>query len=87
MTDLSSLIDRVEAGESSNELDVLIEVALFEPEGPYASARPNSAGTKVIYTGLDGKEITHRALDWTMTPELTLRDLRALKARIQSHEG
>lgn len=58
------LIDRLLKGERSNELDVLIEVATFEPDEVYSAARPNAAGTKVIYTRRDGKDETCWARDW-----------------------
>ena len=45
MTDLNKLAERVEAGESSNALDVLIEVALFEPCKAWSACRANNAGT------------------------------------------
>lgn len=51
------LIARLEgAGSGGNELDVLIEVALFEPDEEYLSCRANIAGTKVIYSLRDGRE-------------------------------
>ncbi len=66
-TGLFELISRIEAATTpSNELDVLIEVALFDPD---VSIRPNSAGTKVIYTSRSGKEQTHRAWDHTLSAE------------------
>ncbi len=58
------LSERVAAGERSNELDVLVEVALFTPGIDAASARANHAGTKVIYTYSDGSEETFRAVEW-----------------------
>lgn len=82
--DLSQLIERVEAGERSNALDVLIEVALFRSDENYASVRANAAGTKVIYRSHLGKETTHFAADWTMFPDRALQDLRS---RAQQGEG
>ena len=58
------LIDRLLAGELSNELDVLIEIATFEPCDTYSAARANAAGTKVIYTRRDGSDETCWARDW-----------------------
>jgi hypothetical protein len=84
MPDIQSLIERVEAGERSNALDVLIEVALFRPDENYASVRANAAGSKVIYRSHIGKETTHLAADWTMFPERALGDLRS---RAQQGEG
>lgn len=81
MPDLSALIERVEAlTGQSNDLDVEIEIALFNPD---VSVRANAAGTKVIYTKRDGSEATHLAWDWTMTRNRhrTLAALRALQAQ------
>lgn len=73
---LASIIERVEKGERSNELDVLIEVATFEADGEATACRANAAGTKVIYTLADGSQCTHWARDWTRNP-LVLAVLRA----------
>lgn len=85
MTDLSELIERVEAGERSNALDVLIEIALFRPDRFYRSVRANSAGTKVIYTSVAGYDSTHWPPDWTLKPERTLASLRALQEKDIEH--
>lgn len=69
MTD--DLIERLRAGERSNELDVLIEVALFKPDRFYKAARANGAGTKVIYTSVAGYDSTHWAEDWSRAPKRT----------------
>ena len=68
------LSDRVEmlAG-FSNEIDVLIECAL---EG----CRPNSAGTKVIYSE-GGKERTYWARDWTISKTTRTQSAAALRER------
>jgi len=63
--DLSALIARLEKGERGNALDVLIEVALLEPDQSYASCRPNKAGTKVVYMAHNGLPATFLARDWT----------------------
>lgn len=60
------LITRIESAERGNDLDVLIEIAAFEPCRSYRSVRANSAGTKVIYTRHDGTEETCLAWDWTL---------------------
>lgn len=70
MTD--DLIERLLAGERSNKLDVLIEVALFKPDRSYKAARTNAAGTKVIYTSVAGYDSTHWADDWSHAPERTV---------------
>lgn len=84
-SDVSSLIKRLGAGERGNDLDVLIEIALFEPDDVYLTVRANGAGTKVIY-GLDGgSEETCWAYDWTMYPNRSLAQLEELRS-IQSGE-
>lgn len=67
--DVQSLIDRLASGEKSNELDVLIEVATFLPKAAVETCRANAAGTKVIYTDVDGKDHTHWAFAWTAYPK------------------
>lgn len=68
----------------SNKLDVIIEVALFEPTESWASARANDAGTKVIYTHRDGHEDTCWADEW-VRPETQslLSELARVKALFQ----
>lgn len=73
----ASLIERLEAGERSNVLDVAIEVALFEPDERWFDAVANNAGTKVIYANRDGSFATHWAPDWCLTPDVALARLRA----------
>lgn len=81
---MDSLIERIEAGERSNELDVLIEVALFKPCDAYLACRANNAGTKVIYTArLGNVERTCWAEERTASPTITLA---ALKARTLPHD-
>jgi hypothetical protein len=63
LLELAASVDRLQRYD--NALDVKIELALFEPDEDYASIRANAAGTKVIYTGHDGKEATFWAQDWT----------------------
>jgi len=77
---LSELIERVEKGETSNELDVAIEITLFNPD---VAIRANAAGSKVIYTKRDGSEATHLAWDWTLPRNRprTLTELRHLSAQ------
>ena len=70
-----NIIKRLQNGETSNELDVLIEVALSD-----GLARSNAAGTKVIYTN-KGREETYRARDWSKRPLETIAKLAALEAR------
>lgn len=67
--ELEALAVRVEAsilaGTENNALDVLCEVALFQPDARYASARSNHAGSKVIYTDHGGKETTCWPMPWS----------------------
>lgn len=63
---ITSLIEKLEAGKRSNELDVQIECALFTADDEYESCRPNNAGTKVIYTLTNGSHHTCWARDWSM---------------------
>lgn len=75
---LIALAERVESGAgSNNELDVLVEVALFTPSENCVSIRPNNAGSKVIYSYVDGTDATYRAEDWTMDRFGTAQSLRA----------
>ena len=63
MNKLLALADRVEKlKESDNEVDVLVEIALFEPDEDATAISSNAAGTKVIYYGHDGKSETHRPM-------------------------
>ena len=80
---LVELLRRHDKGEiTSNEFDVLWEVAHFEPDAEYRSARANFAGTKVIYTMADGSERTHWAPDWVKTKD----DLRQSIARARGEQ-
>lgn len=74
----TDIIARLESGERSNTLDVLIEVALFEPDGTHFDAVSNSAGTKVTYANRDGSFQTHWAPDWSLRPDKAIALLRAL---------
>lgn len=88
MIDLEELACRVEGlTTSDNTLDVLVEVALFEPDGEYADIRPNHAGTKVIYTDWDGGEETCWAPDWTFDAPARERVAAALRARKETTHG
>jgi hypothetical protein len=74
---------------SDNALDVLVEIALFEPDEDCVAVRPNAAGTKIIGTGPDGTETTHWAWDWTMEEhrETTAKLLRARAASEEADHG
>lgn len=86
MNRLLALADRVETlKESSNEVDVLVEIALFEPDEDAAAISSNAAGTKVIYYGHDGKSEAHRAQDWTHGKPMRMTTARCLRAR--AHGG
>lgn len=72
------------AGKASNEIDVLIECALFKPDAAYKAVRSNSAGTKCIYTMADGSEVTCWAPDWTINARsdpAIMETLKAMEAR------
>lgn len=64
MTGVAEIIEKLERGEGGNALDMLVEIALFQPDETWASVRPNHAGTKLIYTQTNGQEVTCLALDW-----------------------
>ena len=80
--ELNALADRVERleGASDNELDVLCEVALFDPSENCIGCRANNAGTKVIYSYAARTAATYRAEDWTMDSLTTASALRARAA-------
>lgn len=80
MTDLNALAERLERGERSNKLDVLIECALFEADEKTFDAVPNMAGTKVIYANRDGSFATHWAPDWSLQPDNAIEALRTRSA-------
>lgn len=92
MTDLLSLAARVEAMQGSsagvNALDVLIEIAMFQPDDEYVAIRANAAGTKVIMTAPAGHNDTFWAFDWTIESERP-RTIAALRERavVQSEEA
>lgn len=72
------LIDRLTAGERSNALDVLIEIAVFRPDASWSAIRANCAGTKVIYTDADGYDATFWARDWSLNPTTAVAALRRI---------
>jgi len=77
----TKLSDRVAALEKpDNRVDVLVEVALFQPNNRYLGCRANKAGTKAIYTDRNGDDHTHWACDWTHE-SLRLATVASLKAR------
>jgi|GEM_PF-6603945 len=80
---MSGLIERLEAGERSNALDVLVEVALFEADEIYFDAVANNAGTKVIYAKRDGSFQTAWAPDWSLRSEMAIEALRAHQSKDQ----
>lgn len=69
MSERKELIARLtKAKKATNEMDVELEVALFKPNQIVVAVRPNSAGTKVIYTKADGSEMTCWAREWSLNP-------------------
>jgi len=83
--ELLGLADRVdeEAG-TNNSLDVLVEVALFEPDADYVSIRPNAAGTKIICTKPDGLEKTFWSRDFTISARQRANTAASLRALAQT---
>lgn len=82
----NELIAKLERADGpDNALDVLVEVALFQPSEIWPKCRANAAGTKVIYTNQWGAEHTFCARDWTMLP-LKSEALASLRARSQGGE-
>jgi len=78
---LVELAERVLSGTGAdNALDVLIEVALFEPDRGAVAVRANHAGTKVIYTNSIGTDATCWAPDWTLNRLKAATELRARAA-------
>ena len=75
MTDLTKRLS--DATEGARELDVLIEVALFEPDEEFVSCRANNAGTKVIYTRHDGTELTCWAYEHDPSDALAILSAKA----------
>ena len=62
----TGLVERIEAlTHQDNRLDVLCEVALFEPDTCFIACRPNNAGTKVVYQDWAGNDVTCWAQSWT----------------------
>ena len=81
-----TIIDKLERADGpDNALDVLVEVALFQPSEIWPKCRANAAGTKVIYTNNWGADFTNWPRDWTMLP-LKTEALTALRARSQGGE-
>lgn len=83
MTDLAELLERVNRLRSySNDIDIDIDIALFEPDSQYRSVKPNAAKTKLVFTLADGTTRTHWADDHTLTGESRDRAARRLSAII-----
>lgn len=68
----------------NNELDVLAEIALFEPDDIWRAIRANAAGTKIICTDDCGGEKTFIARDFTISAAARQRTVAALRARAQT---
>lgn len=90
---MSGLVEKLEAAERNgkggdNALDVLIEIALFKPDEHYTAVRANNAGTKLIYTDIDGVDHTFIARGWSEArhrPD-TINALRALNLNETRHD-
>lgn len=80
--EIAKLVEQV-AGltRERNTVDVLIEVALFEPSTAFIACRSNDAGTKVVYTTRSGDQVTHWAHDWTHDADSRDEAARRLRAR------
>lgn len=79
---LEALAVRVETlTKSSNAIDVLCEIALFDSDRALRSIRANDAGTKVIYTTHDGTDATSWAYDWTFDAPTRANTAQLLRAR------
>lgn len=86
MTAHSELVARLDRGERSNALDVLIEIAMFEPCEEYTDAVSNNAGTKVIYSKAGGGFETCLAREWVREP-LKSKALNHLRAKEPQPDG
>lgn len=89
MSDKAKLLALAEAVDSATScvdtlLDVEIEIALFQPDETYASIRANDAGTKVIYTGHDGREGAFWPEDWTLGKPERRKTAAALRAQAEA---
>ncbi len=79
--ELMGLAERVEAATGfDNDLDVLAEIALFQPCETYAAIRANAAGTKTICTEHGGRERTFLARDYTISATARRETAAALRA-------
>lgn len=80
--ELLALAEKISAApRGDNYLDVLAEIALFKADETFNAVRANNAGTKVIYTTVEGGDVTCWAYDWTMTGagrKATADDIRAI---------
>lgn len=86
--DMGLLLERLRGAKGySNELDVAVEIALFEPDEQYVAIRANNAGTKVIYTDRSGAEKTHWARDWTISPGERNRTIKRILALMNKEAG
>lgn len=91
MIELADLIERVKRRRSpSNEIDIEIDIALFEPDDQYKSVEANSANTKLVFTLFDGTIRTHWAEDHTLSTAsraLAVSRLAALNPKGVSNNG
>lgn len=78
---LLALASKVDAARGmSNEIDVQVEIALFEPNELELAIRANDAGTKVVLTIDGGKERTCWARDWTISANQRRETSAALRS-------
>ncbi len=78
-SDLITRLSKLDAPD--NRIDVLVEVATFEPDENFVSARPNAAGTKVVFKTKDGRSETYWAHDYTGSPESRAACIALLRAK------
>lgn len=83
----AELIARLERlTKPSNEIDILVEIALFEPDELHKSVRANAARTKVIFTTAGGRDETYWAHDYTLSKDARAKCIAALRALDQHHD-
>lgn len=89
LSEIRALIQRLEkAPTGSNELDVLMEQALFRPDAISTAIRANNAGTKIIVTMVNGlgelEDHTFWARDWTTKSSEMLHYIKLAKMTLVS---
>ena len=70
-----------------NELDIAIEIALFEPDEDWGGVRANAAGTKVIFSRHNGTSRTCWARDFTLSASSRAAAIALLHAAYLPENG